>query len=92
MRKILGTLTAVFLVSATAFGQVEVGGGTFREELNPLRSGTSQMNLGIDQPKDPFGQITTYGWITITEIFCRPSVRSLSANSTGRLFAAVQRQ
>ncbi|MBW7869883.1 MAG: hypothetical protein H3C39_02350 [Flavobacteriia bacterium] len=55
MRKILGTLTAVFLVSATAFGQVEVGGGTFSGGIESTSQWyQSDEDLGIDQPKDPF--------------------------------------
>lgn len=55
MRKIFGTLTAVFLVSTTAFGQVEVGGGTFSGGIES----TSQWyqpdkDLGFERPDDPF--------------------------------------
>lgn len=55
MRKILGTLTAVFLVSTTAFGQVEVGGGTFSGGIESTSQWyQSDEDLGIDRPKDPF--------------------------------------
>ena len=55
MRKIFGTLTAVFLISTVAFGQVEVGGGTFSGGIES----TSQWyqpdeDLGFDRPDDPF--------------------------------------
>ncbi|MFA7615629.1 MAG: DUF6029 family protein [Moheibacter sp.] len=55
MRKIFGTLTAVLLISTTAFGQVEVGGGTFSGGIES----TSQWyqpdeDLGFERPDDPF--------------------------------------
>lgn len=55
MRKIFGTLTAVFLISTTVFGQVEAGGGTFSGGIESTSQWyQSDEDLGIDQPNDPF--------------------------------------
>jgi len=55
MRKILGTFTAVFLVSTTAFGQIEAGGGTFSGGIESNSQWyQSDDDLGIEQPNDPF--------------------------------------